>query len=89
MYLVVKLRFEFLSNYFPQHEALCSNFAIIPEIPQTARSQFRLKPTSSDLDVEAKLIFLQGINIPLFLHSRLIFLLSMHQHQPIRYSSVS
>ena len=54
MYLLVKLRFEFLSNRFPQHEALCWYFAVISEIPQTVHLQFRPKPTSSGLDVEAK-----------------------------------
>ena len=57
MYLVVKLRFGFLCRYFPQHKALCSYFAVIPEIPQTARLQFRPKPTSSCLEVEAKFYF--------------------------------
>ena len=32
-------------------------FAVIPNIPQTARLQFRPKPTSSGLDVEAKFYF--------------------------------
>ena len=35
MHLVVKLRFGFLFKYFPQHKALCSYFAVIPEIPKT------------------------------------------------------
>ena len=54
MYLVLTLRFGFVFDYFPQHEALCSYFAVIPEIPQTAHLQFRPKPTSSGVDVEAK-----------------------------------
>ena len=54
MYLLVKLRLGFLFKYFPQHKALCSYFEVIPEIPQTACSQFRPKPTSSGLEVEAK-----------------------------------
>ena len=37
--LVVKLRLGFLFKYFPQHKALCSYFAVIPEIPQTERLQ--------------------------------------------------
>ena len=49
------LRFGFLFHYFPHHEALCSHFAAIPEIPQTKRLQFRPKPTRSGLDEEAKL----------------------------------
>ena len=52
--LVVKLRLGFLFKYFPQHKALCSYFAVIPEIPQTERLQFRPTPTSSALKVEAK-----------------------------------
>ena len=54
MYLIVKLRFGFLFKYFCQQKALCSYFAVIPEIPQTASLQFRLKLTSSGLEVEAK-----------------------------------
>ena len=57
MYLILKLKFGFLVKYFPQHMALCSYFVIIPEIPQTARLQFRLKLTSSGLEVEAKFYF--------------------------------
>ena len=34
MYLIVKLRFGLLFKYFPQHKALCSYFAVIPEIPK-------------------------------------------------------
>ena len=54
MYLIVKLRFGFLFKYLPQHKALCSYFEVIPEIPQRARLQFRLKSTSFGLEVEAK-----------------------------------
>ena len=54
MYLVVKLRLGFLFKHFPQREALWSYFAVIPEIPQTARLQFRPKPKSSGFDVKAK-----------------------------------
>ena len=54
MYLVAKLGFGFLFKYFPQHKTLCSHFAVILEIPQTARLQFRPKSTSSGLEVEAK-----------------------------------
>ena len=57
MYLFVKLRSGFLFNYFPQHEALCSYFAVIPEIPQKARLQFRPESTSSGLEVKAKFYF--------------------------------
>ena len=57
MHLVVKLRFGFLFKYFPQGNALCSYFAVIPEFPRTARLQFRSKPTSSGLEVEAKFYF--------------------------------
>ena len=54
MYLIVKIRSGFPFCYFPQHKALCSYFSVIPEIPQTLRLQFRPKPTSSGLEVEAK-----------------------------------
>ena len=57
MYLVVELRFGFLFKYFLQHKALCSHFAVIPEIPQTTRLQFRPRPKSSDFEVEAKCYF--------------------------------
>ena len=57
MYLIVKFRFGFLLKYFPQHKALCSYFAVISEIPKAVRFQFRLKPTSSGLEVEAKFNF--------------------------------
>ena len=57
MYLVVELRFGFLFKYFPQHKALCSHFAVTPEIPKTTPLQFRPKPTSSGLEVEAKFYF--------------------------------
>ena len=57
MYLVVKLRFGFLFKYFHQHKALCSYFAVIPEILQTAHLQFRPKSTSTGLEVEAKCYF--------------------------------
>ena len=33
MHLVVKLRYGFLFKYFPQDNALCSYFEVIPEIP--------------------------------------------------------
>ena len=54
MYLIVKIRSGFLFSYFPQDKALCSYFSVIPEIPQKLRLQFRSKPTSSGLEVEAK-----------------------------------
>ena len=59
MYLVVKvrLRFRFPFKYIFLSEALCSYFAVIPEIPQKTRLQFRPKPTSSGLEVEAKCYF--------------------------------
>ena len=57
MYLVVELRIGFIFKYFPQHKALYSYFAVIPEIPQTTCLQFRPKPTSSGLEVEAKFYF--------------------------------
>ena len=57
MYLVIKLRFGFLFKNFLQHKALCSYFAVIPEILQTAHLTFRPRPTSSGLEVEAKLYF--------------------------------
>ena len=57
MYSIVNVRLGFLFKYFPQHKASCSYFAVIPEIPQTARLQFRPKPTSSGLQVEAKFYF--------------------------------
>ena len=57
MYMIVKLRFGFLSKYFPQDKALCSYFAVIPEIPQTARLQLRPKPTSSGLELKPKFYF--------------------------------
>ena len=57
MYLAEKLRFGFLFKYFPQQKALCSYSVVIPEISQTARLQFRPKPTSSGLEVQAKLYF--------------------------------
>ena len=57
MYLVVKLRFGLRFKYFPQHMALCSYFTVIPEIPQTARLQFRPKSTHSVLEVKAKFFF--------------------------------
>ena len=50
MHLVVNLRFGFLFKYFPQDDALCSYFAVVPEIP-------RGKPTSSGLEVQAKFYF--------------------------------
>ena len=53
MYLVMKFSFEFLLKYF----LIYSYFAAIPEIPETARLQFRPKPTSSGLEVEAKFYF--------------------------------
>ena len=41
--------------YFPQHKAVSSYFTGIREIPKTASLQFRRKPTSSGLEVEARL----------------------------------
>ena len=55
--LVVKITFGFLFQYFPQDNAICLYFAVIPEICQTARLQFRPKPISSCLEVEAKSYF--------------------------------
>ena len=77
MYSDVKLTFGLLFKYFPQDKALCSYFAVIPEIRQTACLQFR---------ETQKLWFGSGGTSLL---STLRFLLSMHQHQPIRYSSSS
>ena len=57
MYLIVKLKFGFPFKYFSQQKALCSYFALIPEIPKAARLQFSPKPTSSGLEVEAKFHF--------------------------------
>ena len=34
MYLILKLRFGSLFKCFPHHKALCSYFAVIPEIPK-------------------------------------------------------
>ena len=59
MYLIMQLRSGFLFNYFPQHMPLCSYFTVIPVIRQTLRLQFRPKPTSSGLDVDAK-FYIQG-----------------------------
>ena len=73
MYLIVKIRSGFLFSYFPQHKALYSYFSEIPEIPQTLRLQFRPKPISSGLEVEAK--FTYGINILL---SIFVFFLSSY-----------
>ena len=53
MYLIVKIRSGFLFSYFRQHKALCPYFSVMPEILQTLRLQFRPKPTSSCLEVEA------------------------------------
>ena len=57
MYLIVKLRFGFLFKHFPKHKALCLYFMVIPEIPKTVCLQFRPKPPSSGLEVEAKFYF--------------------------------
>ena len=57
MLLAVKIRFQFLLKYFPQHKALCSYFTAIVEISQTVRLQLSPKPTSSGLKVEAKFYF--------------------------------
>ena len=62
MYLVVKLRFGFLFNYFFQHEALCSYFAVTPEIPQTASLQFR--PIQQALVCKWRQNFTHEVNNP-------------------------
>ena len=63
----MKLRFEFLFKYFLQHKALCSYFAVIPEIPQTAFLQSRPIPTSSGLEVDPSKVKVDPfkINIPI------------------------
>ena len=57
MYFVVKLRFVFPFRYFPQDKALRSYVALIPEISQTTHLQFKPKPMSSSLEMEAKFYF--------------------------------
>ena len=62
MYLVVKSRYGFLFKYFPQHKPLRSSFAVILEIPQTARLQFRPNPQAQVWKWRQNFTF--KINIP-------------------------
>ena len=83
MYLVVKLRFECLLNYFPQHEALCSNFVIIPEIPQTARSQFDQNPQALVWTWRQNFTFkinILTVNVPASTDKVFIFKLAIEDH---------